>query len=92
MMNNVIYSKQTNKAYYWNDISKFVEDNADGILHKLLQHSFNQFSDANTEQNEAWSSQIRELQTRLKEVVSLKRRSDFFFLLLPQLLSYPNFH
>lgn len=35
MMNNVIYSKQTNKAYYWNDISKFVEDNADGILHKL---------------------------------------------------------
>ena len=26
MMNNVIYSKQTNKAYYWNDISKFVED------------------------------------------------------------------
>ncbi len=67
MMNNVIYSKQTNKAYYWNDISKFVEDNADGILHKLLQHSFNQFSDANTEQNEAWSSQIRELQTRLKD-------------------------
>ena len=67
MMNNVIYSKQTNKAYYWNDISKFVEDNADGILHKLLQHSFNQFSDANTEQNEAWSSQVRELQTRLKD-------------------------
>lgn len=67
MMNNVIYSKQANKAYYWNDISKFVEDDADGILHKLLQHSFNQFSDANTEQNEAWSSQIRELQARLKE-------------------------
>ena len=67
MMNNVIYSKQANKAYYWNDISKFVEDDANGILYKLLQHSFNQFSDANTEQNEAWSSQIRELQTRLKD-------------------------
>lgn len=67
MMNNVIYSKQANKAYYWNDILKFVEDDADGILHKLLQHSFNQFFDANTEQNEAWSSQIKELQTRLKD-------------------------
>lgn len=65
-MKKYIYSKQNNKAYYYNDISSFVEDDADKILYRLLQHSINKFNDANTEQNEAWSLQIRELQSRLK--------------------------
>lgn len=57
-MKKYIYSKQNNKAYYYNDISRFVEDDADKILYRLLQHSIHKFNDANTEQNEAWSLQI----------------------------------
>lgn len=66
-MNKYTYSKQRNKAYYYNDISEFIKDDAREILHSLIQHSFKQFDDTNKEQNDAWKSQIQELQSRLKK-------------------------
>lgn len=66
-MNKYTYSKQRNKAYYYNDISEFIKDDARESLHSLIQHSFKQFDDTNKEQNDAWKSQIQELQSRLKK-------------------------
>ncbi len=55
------YSTKSGKAYYWNTIPEFINDDAKTILGTLVRHSFND----NTDQTQAWDNQITELQKRL---------------------------
>ena len=57
------FSTQEGKAYYYNSIPAFIDDDSNSIIGKLVKHSF----DGNKDQDDAWSNQISELQDRLKK-------------------------
>ena len=57
------FSTQEGKAYYYNSIPAFIDDDSHSIIGKLVEHSF----DDKKEQDKAWGNQISQLQKRLKE-------------------------
>lgn len=83
------FSTQEGKAYYYNSIPAFIDDDSNSIIGKLVKHSF----DGNKDQDDAWSNQISELQDRLKkcgmqgdiifeyDIVRLGKRIDVILLI-----------
>lgn len=55
------FASQKGKAYYYNGIPEFIQDNAQSIIGELVKHSF----EVGKEQTNAWENQIIELQNRL---------------------------
>ena len=86
MGNNSI---QSEKAYYYNSISGFIQDSPESIVGLLVRGSF----EINKEQSDAWENQIRELQKRLQnynmegniifeyDIVRLGKRVDVILLI-----------
>lgn len=86
MGNNSI---QSEKAYYYNSISGFIQDSPVSIVGLLVRGSF----EINKEQSDAWENQIRELQKRLQnynmegniifeyDIVRLGKRIDVILLI-----------
>lgn len=66
------FSCQDGKAYYYNDICTFIEDDSKNIISELVRHSF----EINVEQRDAWENQINELKNRLS---SSKMEGDIIF-------------
>lgn len=60
-MTKYTFSTKKGKAYYYNGIPEFIDDNAESIIGELVKHSF----DVGKEQTNAWERQISELQKRL---------------------------
>lgn len=83
------FSTQSGKAYYCNSIPGFIKDDALSIIGQLVRHSF----EVNKDQSEAWSSQIEQLQNRLRsagmegdiifeyDIVRLGKRIDVILLI-----------
>ncbi len=57
------FATRADKAYYFNTIPGFIDENSDNIVAQLIRHSF----EDNDKQREAWANQIGELQKRMKE-------------------------
>ena len=62
-MKKYTFATQKGKAYYYNSIPYFIQENADSIIGELVQHSF----EVNKNQTDAWKRQIEELQCRLSK-------------------------
>lgn len=60
-MSSHTFSTQQGKAYYYNSIPSFIQEDSNSIIGELVKHSF----DVNKEQTDAWEKQVHELQTRL---------------------------
>ena len=60
-MNKYSFSAQNGKAYYYNSIPSFIQDESRSIIGQLVEHTF----EVNKEQTDAWGYQITELQKRL---------------------------
>lgn len=88
-VNKYTFSTQSGKAYYCNSVPGFIKDNALSIIGQLVRHSF----EVNKEQSNAWSSQIEQLQNRLRvagmegdiifeyDIVRLGKRIDVILLI-----------
>ena len=84
------FSSKQGKAYYYNNIPKFIDDDSDNILGQLVRHSFRDITD---DQRDAWEKQITELQRRLSacdmegdiifeyDIVRLGKRIDVILLI-----------
>ena len=57
------FATQSGKAYYWNTIPGFIEDDSSSIIGQLVRKAF----ELGKAQSDAWDNQIKELQTRLRK-------------------------
>lgn len=83
------FSTREDKAYYYNSIPGFINDDSDTVLNQLIKHSF----EDNERQRDAWANQIGELQRRLDkcqmdgdiifeyDIVRLGKRIDVILLI-----------
>jgi len=57
------FATQSGKAYYWNTIPGFIQDDSSSIIGQLVRAAF----ELGKEQSDAWENQIEELQSRLNK-------------------------
>ncbi len=88
-MNKIVYSSKNRKAYYYNNISGFINEDAKSIIGELVRNSF----EVGKDQTDAWENQIVELKARLKnygikgdiifeyDIVRLGKRIDVILLI-----------
>lgn len=62
-MTKFTFATQSGKAYYWNTIPGFLNEDSSSIIGQLVRKAF----ELGKEQSDAWDSQIRELQSRLSK-------------------------
>lgn len=61
-MKKVTYSSRNGKAYYYNNISEFINEDTKSIIGELVRNSF----EVGKDQTDAWENQILELKNGLK--------------------------